>query len=94
MFRPVPNVDSVLLGLRRHGPGADPAVTRLVHDAFAHRRKALAGSLALAPGGAGFGPGVRERARAALVELGHPADERAERLAPEEFRELAARLSA
>jgi hypothetical protein len=35
---------------------------------------------------------VRERARAALVELGHPSDERAERLAPEEFRELAARL--
>ena len=50
VFRPVPNVDSVLLGLRRRGPGADPAVTRLVHAAFAHRRKALAGSLALAPG--------------------------------------------
>jgi 16S rRNA (adenine1518-N6/adenine1519-N6)-dimethyltransferase len=93
VFRPVPNVDSVLLGLRRHGPGADPALTRLVHGAFAHRRKALGGSLALAPGGAGFGPDVRERARAALLELGHPADERAERLAPEEFRELAARLS-
>ena len=92
VFRPVPNVDSVLLGLRRRGPGADPAVTRLVHAAFAHRRKALAGSLALAPATGGFGPGVRERARAALVELGHPADERAERLAPEEFLELAARL--
>jgi hypothetical protein len=37
---------------------------------------------------------VRERARAALTELGHPADERAERLAPEEFRELAARIGA
>ncbi len=94
VFRPVPNVDSVLLGLRRHGPGADPALTRLVHGAFAHRRKALAGSLALAPEDAGFGRGVRERARAALLELGHPADERAERLAPEEFRELAARLGA
>ena len=97
VFRPVPNVDSVLLGLRRIGPGADPAVTRLVHAAFAHRRKALAGSLALAPrtpGSQAFGPDVRERARAALVSLGHPADERAERLAPDEFRELAARLSA
>jgi 16S rRNA (adenine1518-N6/adenine1519-N6)-dimethyltransferase len=94
VFRPVPNVDSVLLGLRRHGPAADSAVTRLVHGAFAHRRKALAGSLALAPAGAGFGADVRERARAALVELGHPADERAERLSPEEFRALAARLSA
>ncbi len=93
VFRPVPNVDSVLLGLRRQGHGADPFVARLVHGAFAHRRKALAGSLALRHGGdGGFGPNVRERARAALIELGHPADERAERLAPEEFRELAARL--
>jgi 16S rRNA (adenine1518-N6/adenine1519-N6)-dimethyltransferase len=92
VFRPVPNVDSVLLGLRRHGPGADPPLTRLVHGAFAHRRKALAGSLALARGDGAFGPGVRERARTALVELGHPADERAERLTPEEFRELAAHL--
>jgi 16S rRNA (adenine1518-N6/adenine1519-N6)-dimethyltransferase len=90
VFRPVPNVDSVLLGLRRRGPGADPAVAAVVHAAFAHRRKALAGSLALAPG---FGSAVRERARAALVDLGHPADERAERLAPQEFRELAARLA-
>jgi 16S rRNA (adenine1518-N6/adenine1519-N6)-dimethyltransferase len=92
VFRPVPNVDSVLLGLRRFAPGAEPGVTRLVHAAFAHRRKALAGSLALARDGAGLGPDVRERARSALVELGHPPDERAERLAPEEFRELAARL--
>lgn len=90
VFRPVPNVDSVLLGLtRRGGPTATPAVVALVHDAFAHRRKALAGSLALAPG---MGRGIRERAREALVALGHPADERAERLAPEEFRELARRL--
>ena len=93
VFRPVPNVDSVLLGLRRTGPGADAAVTRLVHGAFAHRRKALAGSLALAPDGGGFGSDVRDRARGALIELGHPADERAERLAPEEFRELAVRLA-
>jgi 16S rRNA (adenine1518-N6/adenine1519-N6)-dimethyltransferase len=89
VFRPVPNVDSVLVGLRRHGGEVDPALRSLVHEAFAHRRKALAGSLALADGAA---PGVRERARAALVELGHPPDERAERLSAEEFRELAARL--
>ncbi len=86
VFRPVPNVDSVLLGLRRTGSGADPTLTALVHGAFAHRRKALAGSLALA---GGWGTDVRERARAALIELGHPADERAERLSPQEFRELA-----
>jgi 16S rRNA (adenine1518-N6/adenine1519-N6)-dimethyltransferase len=89
VFRPVPRVDSVLVGLRRRGPGADPAVRELVHRAFAHRRKALAGSLALASGAP---EGVRERAREALVELGHPPDERAERLSPDEFRELARRL--
>jgi 16S rRNA (adenine1518-N6/adenine1519-N6)-dimethyltransferase len=93
VFRPVPRVDSVLVGLRRRASGdqVDPVVRALVHDAFAHRRKALAGSLALAPGA---DAGVRERAREALVELGHPADERAERLSPEEFRELAASLQA
>jgi len=37
-------------------------------------------------------PGVRERARDALVKLGHPPDERAERLYPEEFRQLATLL--
>jgi 16S rRNA (adenine1518-N6/adenine1519-N6)-dimethyltransferase len=89
VFRPVPNVDSVLVGLRRHGGEVDPALRALVHEAFAHRRKALAGSLALAPGAAA---GVRERARAALTEMGHPADERAERLSPAEFRDLAMRL--
>jgi 16S rRNA (adenine1518-N6/adenine1519-N6)-dimethyltransferase len=107
VFRPVPNVDSVLLGLRRVRPAAEPEVSAVVHAAFAHRRKALAGSLALAArdaggaggmrsGGAGgmrFTPDVRERAREALVALGHPADERAERLGPEEFRELTARIA-
>ncbi len=92
VFRPVPRVDSVLVGLRRRpgSDGVDRAVRGLVHDAFAHRRKALAGSLALASGAV---PGVRERARESLVEMGHPPDERAERLSPSEFRELAARLS-
>lgn len=91
VFRPVPNVDSVLVGLRRHGGSVDPGVRELVHQAFAHRRKALAGSLALAGGARSD---VREQARAALVDMGHPADERAERLSPDEFRELVARLSA
>jgi 16S rRNA (adenine1518-N6/adenine1519-N6)-dimethyltransferase len=90
VFRPAPRVDSVLVGLRRVGLGVDPSLRALVHDAFAHRRKALAGSLALAPGAA---RDIRERARAALVDLGHPAAERAERLTPAEFRELARRLS-
>jgi 16S rRNA (adenine1518-N6/adenine1519-N6)-dimethyltransferase len=91
VFRPVPNVDSVLLGLTRVGAGADRQLRAVVHGAFTHRRKTLAGSLALT---GGFGTDVRERARAALVELGHPASERAERLTPAEFRELSRRLAA
>jgi 16S rRNA (adenine1518-N6/adenine1519-N6)-dimethyltransferase len=90
VFRPSPHVDSVLVGLTRIGPAADAGLHQLVHGAFAHRRKALARSLALAPGA---GEAVRDRARDALLQMGHPADERAERLAPEEFRELAQRLS-
>jgi 16S rRNA (adenine1518-N6/adenine1519-N6)-dimethyltransferase len=83
VFYPVPNVDSVLLLLVRHaGDGASHEVRVLVRDAFAHRRKALAGSLALAPDAA---PGVRDRTREALVALGHPADARAERLSPDDF---------
>src|SRR3954451_8756703 len=81
VFHPVPNVDSVLVVLERTGPAAPPARRRLAAAPFAHRRKALARSLALAPGAA---PGVRDRARAALARLGLPADVRAERLAPED----------
>jgi 16S rRNA (adenine1518-N6/adenine1519-N6)-dimethyltransferase len=91
VFRPVPNVDSVLLGLKRRGDGATTEVTDLVHAAFAHRRKALAGSLALAPNAPAA---IRERARAALAEMGLPADARAERLSPEQFVELAGRIAA
>jgi 16S rRNA (adenine1518-N6/adenine1519-N6)-dimethyltransferase len=87
VFHPVPNVDSVLVGLRRLGPAAPPELRELVQRGFAHRRKALAGSLALAPDAP-----PRERVRAALVELGHPADARAETLAPEEWRALRERL--
>ena len=95
VFRPVPNVDSVLLGLTRTGPGADPALTALVHAAFAHRRKTLAGSLSLSPRVVRMLPGAgsRERVRAAVAVLGHPDDVRAERLSPQEFRALAEYLS-
>ncbi len=65
-------------------------VRRLVSGAFAYRRKALARSLELA-GWTSDADG-RERVRAALVELGHPGDERAERLAPAEFVALAEAL--
>jgi 16S rRNA (adenine1518-N6/adenine1519-N6)-dimethyltransferase len=90
VFRPVPRVDSVLLGLRRVRSAPDPELRALVHAAFAHRRKALAGSLALAPAAASD---VRGRAREALVDLGHPPNARAEQLSPDEFRELARRLT-
>jgi 16S rRNA (adenine1518-N6/adenine1519-N6)-dimethyltransferase len=86
VFHPVPNVDSVLVVLRRTGPAPPPQVRAVVQAAFAHRRKALAGSLALAPGAR---PGLREAARAELVRLGHPPDARAERLAPPELAALA-----
>ena len=89
VFHPVPNVDSVLVRLLRRGAGASPEVRELVHAAFAHRRKALAGSLALARGA---GDDRRTRARAALEAMGLAADTRAERLSPEQFRELARRL--
>jgi 16S rRNA (adenine1518-N6/adenine1519-N6)-dimethyltransferase len=90
VFFPVPNVDSVLVQLRRNGPGASPQLRALVHAAFAHRRKALARSLALAPA---FGPDVGARARVELELLGLPADARAERLSPEQFRLLGERLA-
>jgi 16S rRNA (adenine1518-N6/adenine1519-N6)-dimethyltransferase len=89
VFHPVPNVDSVLVGLERRAPAPSPEVRALVHAAFAHRRKALAGSLALAPGAAAD---VRDRARDALVALGAPTDVRAERLTADQFVALAAAL--
>ncbi|HET8674057.1 MAG TPA: 16S rRNA (adenine(1518)-N(6)/adenine(1519)-N(6))-dimethyltransferase RsmA [Thermoleophilaceae bacterium] len=90
VFHPVPNVESVLVVLRRVAPPPDQVLVRLVHDAFAHRRKALAGSLALAPGR--DGGTTRDRARAALEEIGQAADVRAERLSPGDFAALAERL--
>ena len=90
VFHPVPNVDSVLVGLTRHGPAPEPALRALVSQGFAHRRKALARSLALAPGAA---PGIRDRARAALAAIGRPQDARAEQLGPDEWRALHAELS-
>ena len=91
VFHPVPNVDSVLVGLTRRGPAPDPALRALVSQGFAHRRKALARSLSLAPGAQ---PGIRDRARAALEAIGRPADARAEQLAPGEWRALHEQLAA
>jgi 16S rRNA (adenine1518-N6/adenine1519-N6)-dimethyltransferase len=112
VFHPVPNVDSVLVGMRRRAvtgddagedgaadedgaagdawpPSVSPALRALVAAAFAHRRKTLSGSLGLAGGSASLPPRSREQVREALVRLGQPADARAERLTPEDFRALA-----
>ena len=97
VFKPVPKVDSVLVQMRRRSEGSgqersgaglqvSPALHALVAGAFAHRRKTLAGSLALS---GRVGSRSREQVRAALEALGHPADVRAERLTPTDFRELA-----
>jgi 16S rRNA (adenine1518-N6/adenine1519-N6)-dimethyltransferase len=86
VFRPAPNVASALVVMRRRAPAPDPGLTALVHAGFAHRRKSLAGSLALAPGAP---EGIRDATRAALGELGQPADARAERLAPGDWVGLA-----
>jgi 16S rRNA (adenine1518-N6/adenine1519-N6)-dimethyltransferase len=89
VFHPAPNVTSALVQLRRVAPSPPPSVIGLVHHAFAHRRKALAGSLALAPGG---GAELRDRARAALQQIGQPPDARAERLPPQDFLLLSEKL--
>jgi 16S rRNA (adenine1518-N6/adenine1519-N6)-dimethyltransferase len=89
VFHPIPNVDSVLLGLRRHSPAPPESLRKLVQQGFAHRRKALARSLSLAPNAE---PAIRERTREALEALGHPADARAESLSPPQWRALWERL--
>jgi 16S rRNA (adenine1518-N6/adenine1519-N6)-dimethyltransferase len=86
VFHPRPNVESAIVVLRRRAPSPAGDTVALVHAAFAHRRKALPGSLAL---DAGAPEGLRDAARAALVELELPPDARAERLSPDEFARLA-----
>jgi 16S rRNA (adenine1518-N6/adenine1519-N6)-dimethyltransferase len=83
VFRPRPRVGSAVIGLRRIGPGANPATRDLVRAAFAHRRKTLARSLAHAR------PGSLGRTRALLPELGLRQEVRAEDVTPQEFAELA-----
>jgi 16S rRNA (adenine1518-N6/adenine1519-N6)-dimethyltransferase len=83
VFHPVPRVDSVLVGLERIAAPPSPKLRALVRGAFAHRRKTLARSLELS--GTGH---AQPRVRAALVELGRPADARAQMLSPAEYRAL------
>jgi 16S rRNA (adenine1518-N6/adenine1519-N6)-dimethyltransferase len=88
VFRPRPNVDSALVAFRRTGlPDEYTRVKTVVVGAFAHRRKTLANSLALA------GVAGREETTQALEELGLRAGARAEELAPDDFVRLAAALA-
>jgi len=91
VFHPEPNVDSVLLHLMRRAPAPSKELTALVHAGFAHRRKALAGSLALAPGAE---EGLRDATREALAEIGQRPDARAEQLSPDEWPRLADAIGA
>jgi 16S rRNA (adenine1518-N6/adenine1519-N6)-dimethyltransferase len=86
VFHPEPNVESALVRMRRRAPAPKPELIALVHAAFAHRRKALAGSLALA---ADAPADMRDTARNALEAIGQRPDARAERLAPEDWPRLA-----
>jgi 16S rRNA (adenine1518-N6/adenine1519-N6)-dimethyltransferase len=82
VFRPRPNVDSALVAFRRTQPRVPPGVKRVVEASFAHRRKTLANSLALA------GVASREDAVAALDAFGRDPNTRAEDLVPVEFLHL------
>jgi 16S rRNA (adenine1518-N6/adenine1519-N6)-dimethyltransferase len=84
VFRPPPNVDSVLVAFRRtRNWGSEFAhLKEVVQSAFAHRRKTLLNSLELSRGG-------RAEAESALRKLGLQPDVRAEALAPQRFLELA-----
>jgi 16S rRNA (adenine1518-N6/adenine1519-N6)-dimethyltransferase len=82
VFVPRPRVGSALVRLRRRGDAPPEQLAKLVRDAFAHRRKALARSLELAR------PGTLEATRGALERIGKPADARAETLTPSEFEKL------
>ena len=83
VFRPPPNVDSALVAFERiAAPPRASDLGRIVSGGFAHRRKTLANSLALA------GVATREQAAEALRALGRRPDVRAEALEPPEFVEL------
>jgi 16S rRNA (adenine1518-N6/adenine1519-N6)-dimethyltransferase len=86
VFRPPPRVDSALLRLERIAPWPGDGVARLVRASFAHRRKALARSVATA------GVAQRQRVLEALTDLGKAPTVRAEELEPQEFVVLAEKL--
>jgi 16S rRNA (adenine1518-N6/adenine1519-N6)-dimethyltransferase len=80
VFRPQPNVDSALVAFERiERPPRWQELKRVVEAAFAHRRKTLPNSIALA------GIASREAASNALASIGHDPSVRAERVTPADF---------
>jgi 16S rRNA (adenine1518-N6/adenine1519-N6)-dimethyltransferase len=86
VFRPRPRVESALVAFIRIPGPALAEVRPAVEASFAHRRKTLANSVALA------GLTSRARAESALATLGLPANARAEELMPSQFVSLAEAL--
>ncbi len=86
VFRPRPRVASALVAFDRIAGPPFTAVRPLVEAAFAHRRKTLANSVALA------GLATRAETEAALATIGQDAVVRAEELEPAEFVALAEAL--
>ena len=88
VFRPPPNVDSALVAFERiERPANWRRVKTVVEGSFAHRRKTLPNSLALA------GVASRDEAVAALGAIAREPAIRAEALAPPEFVALAEALA-
>jgi 16S rRNA (adenine1518-N6/adenine1519-N6)-dimethyltransferase len=83
VFRPRPRVESALVAFERAPVAPIEDVRDVVEAAFAHRRKTLANSVALA------GLAKRSLAEGALESMGHSARARAEELEPSEFVPLA-----
>ena len=83
VFRPRPRVDSALVAFTRVVGPPIAGVRPVVEGAFAHRRKTLANSIAIA------GLASRARVEAALGAIGRTPQARAEELEPSEFVALA-----
>jgi 16S rRNA (adenine1518-N6/adenine1519-N6)-dimethyltransferase len=88
VFRPRPNVDSALVAFRRTGlPPNFRRVKQVIEAGFAHRRKRLANSIELT------GLADRQRAEAAIEQIGKSGTVRAEELMPAEFLALTEALA-
>jgi 16S rRNA (adenine1518-N6/adenine1519-N6)-dimethyltransferase len=88
VFRPRPRVESALVAFERvEAPSSLARIRPVIEASFAHRRKTLANSVALA------GLATRERVEEAVTSLGHAPNARAQELSPVEFVTLADRLS-